>query len=51
MDETHIDDISQVVETENEILTQSFSAKVKYVIFQIKHNSATGLDGFPREFY
>ena len=52
MDETHIDDISQVVEIENEILTQSFSkAEVKDAIFQMKHNSAPGLDGFPPEFY
>ena len=52
MDETHIDDISQVVEIENEILTQSFSkAEVKDAIFQMKHNLAPGLDGFPPEFH
>jgi hypothetical protein len=40
MDETRIDDIPQVTQIENETLTRSFSeAKVKEVIFQMKHNS------------
>ena len=52
MDETHIDDIPQVTEVENEILTHNFSKdEVKDVIFQMKHDLAPGPDGFPPEFY
>jgi len=52
MDETRIDGIPQVTEVENEILTQRFSEdEVKDAIFQMKHNSALGPDGFSPEFY
>jgi hypothetical protein len=46
------DDIKQVSETENDILTTPFSEeKVKAAIFQMEHNKAPGLDGFPTGFY
>ena len=52
MDKTRIDDIPQVTEVENEILTHNFSKdEVKDVIFQMKHDLAPGPDGFPPEFY
>jgi hypothetical protein len=52
VDKTRIDDIPQVTEVENEILIQSFSeAEAKDAIFQMKHNSAPGPDGFPIGFY
>lgn len=52
MDGTRTEDIPQVTTLENEILTQSFlEAEVKDAIFQMNHNLALGLDGFPIEFY
>jgi hypothetical protein len=46
------EDIKQVSEAENDILTAPFSEKeVKAAIFQMEHNKASGPDGFPVEFY
>jgi hypothetical protein len=45
-------DITQVTEEENTILTAPFSEEeVKAAIFQIEHNKAPGPDGFPVKFY
>lgn len=52
LDESMIDDIAQVSNEENEILIASFSEKeVRDAIFQMKHNKASGPDGFPAELY
>jgi hypothetical protein len=52
LDESNIDDISQVTENENETLTSPFTmAEIKEAVFQMEHNKATGSDGFPVEFY
>ena len=52
LDETRIEDIPQVTDTENEILTSEFTeAEVREAIFQMEHNKASGPDGFPAEFY
>jgi hypothetical protein len=46
------DDITQVTEEENTILTVPFSEEeVKAAIFQMEHNKVPGSDGFPTEFY
>jgi hypothetical protein len=44
MDESLVEDITQVIVEENSILTEE-------AIFQMKHNKAPGPDGFPAEFY
>jgi hypothetical protein len=50
--ESRIDDIPQVSEVENDILTSLFTkTEVKEAIFQMEHNKAPGPDGFPVEFY
>jgi hypothetical protein len=36
---------------ENEVLVAPFSEEVKSAIFDMEHNKAPGLDGFPAEFY
>jgi hypothetical protein len=52
LDESRIDDIPQVTNTENEILTSPFTMdEIKEVVFQMEHNKAPGTDGFPAEFY
>lgn len=52
MIESMTEDIPQVSDGENEILTESFTEKeVRDAIFQMKHNKALGLDGFLAEFY
>jgi hypothetical protein len=52
LDESIRADISQVIESENEMLTQSFTEEeVKCVIFQMKHNKSPRPDSFPVEFY
>jgi hypothetical protein len=52
LDESFIQDISQVSDTENEILTANFTIdEVKKVVFSLEHNKAPGPDGFPVEFY
>jgi hypothetical protein len=52
LDESIIQDIFQVSDTENEILTANFTIdKVKKVVFSMEHNKAPGPDGFPVEFY
>ena len=49
MDETLRHDIS---EEENAALTAPFSEEeVKMVVFDMEHNKAPGLDGFPAKFY
>lgn len=46
------EDITQVLEEENKVLTEDFTEKeVREAIFQIKHNKALGPDGFPVKFY
>jgi hypothetical protein len=45
-------DIPQINEGENKLLTEAFTEKeVREAIFQMKHNKAPGPDGFPTEFY
>jgi hypothetical protein len=52
LNEEDIDDIKQVSETKNALLTGLFiKDEIKEVVFQTKHNKAPGLDGFPAEFY
>ena len=52
LDESVKDDITQVLEEENRMLTEEFTEKeVRDAIFQMKHNKAPGPDGFPAEFY
>jgi hypothetical protein len=52
MIESTIDDIPQVSDLENEILTSPFTMdEVKKAIFEMEHNKAPGPDGFPAEFY
>src|SRR6266498_4982349 len=52
LDEEGNQDIVQVSQEENSILIAPFTEKeVKDVVFQMEHNKAPGLDGFPAEFY
>jgi hypothetical protein len=52
LDESRRDNISQVSQNENEILTTEFSYnEVKEAISQMEHNKAPSPDGFPAEFY
>ena len=53
LDETLRHDIPQVSEEEEtEVLVAPFSEEeVKMAIFDMEHNKAPGLDGFPIEFY
>ena len=52
LDESKINDIPQITEEENELLTEMFTEKeVREAIFQMKHNKASGPDGFLAEFY
>jgi hypothetical protein len=46
------DDIPHVSMEENGLLTATYSEEeVKKAVFQMEHNKAPGLDGFPTEFY
>jgi hypothetical protein len=50
--EDQIHDIPQVSNEENEILIAEFTKnEVREDIFQMEHNKAPGLNGFPTEFY
>ena len=50
--ECRINGISQVTETENEILISAFTEiEVKEAVLQKEHIKAPGPDGFPAEFY
>jgi hypothetical protein len=52
MDETRRDDIPQVSDVENDMLSTPFSKKeVKEAIFRMELNKLPGPDGFPAEFY
>ena len=52
LDENWTDDIPQVSQEENELITAPFtSEEVRAAIFQMEHNKAPGPDGFPPEFY
>jgi hypothetical protein len=52
MDETRRDDIPQVSDVENDMLSTPFSEKeVKEAIFRMELNKSPGPDGFPAEFY
>jgi hypothetical protein len=52
LDESQTDDIPQINEEENKLLTETFTEKeVREAIFQMKHNKAPGPDGFPAELY
>jgi hypothetical protein len=52
LDEDIQDDIPQVLAIENDLLIESFAeSEVKKVIFQMKHNKASGSNGSPAEFY
>ena len=51
-DNSRIDDIPQVSQSENEFLTAPFTEEeIRNAIFDMKHNKAPGPDGFPAEFY
>ena len=52
LDESRTEDMPQVSNLENKILVDCFTeAEVRRAIFQMKHNTALGPDGFPAEFY
>ncbi len=52
MVESQKEDIAQVSDLENEMLTKIFTEEeVKQAIIQMEHNKAPGPDGFPAEFY
>jgi hypothetical protein len=52
MEETRTEDIPQVSEEENNLLTALYTEEeVKKAVFQMEHNKAPGPDGFPAEFY
>jgi hypothetical protein len=52
LDESRVDDIEQVSQEENDLLTRPFTMdEVWEAIFQMEHNKAPGSDGFPAEFY
>jgi hypothetical protein len=52
LEESVTNDITQVSNEENEILTAPFSMeKVRKAVFQMEHNKAPGQDGFPVEFF
>jgi hypothetical protein len=47
-----VEDIPQITSSEGESLMAEFSEKeVREAIFQMKHNKASGPDGFPTEIY
>jgi hypothetical protein len=51
MDESRMDYIPQLSVEENALLTAGYSEdEVKKAVFQIEHNKALGLNGFPAEF-
>lgn len=46
------EDVSQVTEQENELLTAAFTEKeIKDDVFHMEHNKVPGPDGFSAEFY
>jgi hypothetical protein len=52
LDEARLDGISQVSEEENNLPIRPFSEEeVREAVFQMEHNKASDLDGFPTEFY
>jgi hypothetical protein len=52
MMENRVDDIPQVTDEGNDILTTMFTEEeIKEAIFQMEHNKASGPDGFLAEFY
>ena len=52
MDETRTDDIPQVSDEENNLLTAPYSEEeVRKAVFLMEHNKAPGPDGFPADFY
>jgi hypothetical protein len=52
LDEDRTEDILQLSEDENRLLTTNFSMEeVHDAIFQMEHNKSPGPDGFPAEFY
>jgi hypothetical protein len=52
MDESLVEDVPQITPEENEALVAEFSEKeVRDGSFQMKHNKASGPNGFPTEFY
>ena len=52
LEEDRIQDIPQVTQEDNELLTSEFTeSEVKHAVFQMEHNKAPGPDGFPAEFY
>jgi hypothetical protein len=52
MIENRIDDITQLSEEENVLLTTNFTEEeVFQAITQMEHNKSPGPDGFPAEFY
>lgn len=52
MDESRTDDIPQVCDEENSLLTAPYSEEeVIKAVFLMEHNKAPGPDGFPSEFY
>ena len=51
MAESYQDDIPQVSNEENDLLVAQFlEEEVREALFQMKHNTAPGPDGFPSEF-
>jgi hypothetical protein len=52
LEEDRIQDVPQVTQEENGVLTSEFTkSEVTSVVFQMEHNKAPGPDGFPATFY
>jgi hypothetical protein len=51
MDESRTNDIPQVSNVENNLLTDEYSKEEEKGYFQMEHNKAPGPDGFPTYFY
>jgi hypothetical protein len=52
LDESRVEDIEQVSQEENNLLTIPFTMdEAREAIFQMEHKKAPGPDGFPAEFY
>ena len=51
LDESMVDNIPQLWDDENEVLTAPFSEEVFEAIAQMKNDKAPGPDGFRAEFY
>jgi hypothetical protein len=52
LDESRVDDIVHVSQEENDLIVRPFTvSEVQKAVFQMEHNKALDLDGFPAEVY